>query len=518
MQRSCSGTCSGDASCADCRKKPLQRHATGSAPASVPPIVHEVLQSPGTPLDRAVRDRFEPQFGIVFDGVSRVNPTSGGLTVGPAGTPFENEASRIASRVTTPAPALEPRFRYDFSKVRIHTDDRATQAARSVGAKAFTVGHDVVFGAGHYAPESRTGRELLAHELTHVLQQSGDTAMLQRAETDTVPTCAILADSQSDIDTHVNASLATARTAAGTPPAGQTVARLVRTDLGRDVQLGRTAIEVWASTLGPTKASLPAQNTTRYAGVTFRFWSNRMFPILNPAMKVNSICIGSDKLGHFFQQGWTFRQTESAAGTPAAEEESERTEGGGYGLATTGVFSNADQEANRQGGQFYSDVMASPTTSFAIASYISSQWSEVNNPNFYESGVGHQVWANVLTGNWTGQFIAGIPLAPVPLSVTLNATTAGAVTGTFSIGGPLVGSITGGLITYNTTTVRGEDPILRINMNRTPIANIHIDFDWTLGAESGKGFFDSSGERHLTGRWGRGTSNQDRGTWDIERA
>lgn len=67
---------------------------------------------------------------------------------------------------------FEPRFGYDFSRVRVHTDTRAAEAARVVNARAFTVGQDVVFGAGQYPPGMSEGRRLLAHELTYVVQQS----------------------------------------------------------------------------------------------------------------------------------------------------------------------------------------------------------------------------------------------------------------------------------------------------------------------------------------------------------
>ena len=127
------------------------------------------------------------------------------------------------------------------------------------------------------------------------------TRSIQRAETDTVPGCASLIDTEQDVNTRVNASLAAARVGAGTPPAGGVVAQGVEHDLGRNVQTGRSAIEVWASTLPSTKASLPTQSATKYSGVGFRLWAQPLFPILNPTMKVNGICIGSDKLGHFFQ-------------------------------------------------------------------------------------------------------------------------------------------------------------------------------------------------------------------------
>lgn len=75
--------------------------------------------------------------------------------------------------------AFEPRFGYDFSHVRVHTDTPATESAAAIKARAFTVGSDIAFGAGEYAPESAVGQKLLAHELTHVVQQDGQMATLR---------------------------------------------------------------------------------------------------------------------------------------------------------------------------------------------------------------------------------------------------------------------------------------------------------------------------------------------------
>ncbi len=76
---------------------------------------------------------------------------------------------------------MEERFAHDFSHVRIHTDARAAEAAHAVNALAYTVGNDVVFGAGQYATGSNEGRRLLAHELTHVVQQGSQaTRQVQR--------------------------------------------------------------------------------------------------------------------------------------------------------------------------------------------------------------------------------------------------------------------------------------------------------------------------------------------------
>jgi hypothetical protein len=66
---------------------------------------------------------------------------------------------------------MEKRFGYDFSRVRIHCGTAAEQSARDVDARAYTLGRDIVFGAGGFAPGTQAGRRLIAHELTHVVQQ-----------------------------------------------------------------------------------------------------------------------------------------------------------------------------------------------------------------------------------------------------------------------------------------------------------------------------------------------------------
>jgi Domain of unknown function (DUF4157) len=79
---------------------------------------------------------------------------------------------------------MEPRFGRDFASVQIHTGQLAAQSAESVNAQAYTAGSHVVFGAGRYAPASREGQRLLAHELTHVVQQNSHQrpAGIQRKE------------------------------------------------------------------------------------------------------------------------------------------------------------------------------------------------------------------------------------------------------------------------------------------------------------------------------------------------
>ncbi|MGB9180925.1 MAG: DUF4157 domain-containing protein [Pyrinomonadaceae bacterium] len=66
---------------------------------------------------------------------------------------------------------MESRFGYDLSEVRVHTDEHAAESALMIGARAYTVGRDIVFGAGEYAPKTDEGQRLMAHEITHVVQQ-----------------------------------------------------------------------------------------------------------------------------------------------------------------------------------------------------------------------------------------------------------------------------------------------------------------------------------------------------------
>lgn len=109
-------------------RAPLSKQSVTSHPThtGVPPIVDEVLQSPGQPLDRATRAYMEPRFG------------------------------------------------YDFSHIQLHTDARAAESAQAVNAVAYTVGHHLAFDAGSYAPQTPIGRRLLSHELAHTLQQSNE--------------------------------------------------------------------------------------------------------------------------------------------------------------------------------------------------------------------------------------------------------------------------------------------------------------------------------------------------------
>jgi hypothetical protein len=100
-----------------------------------------------------------------------------------------NDALSSPGRPLSPATRafMEPRFGHDFSHVRVHSDAVAEQSARDVHARAYTVGRDIVFGAGQSALGSTEGQRLLAHELTHVVQQSKATQTLSRKPTSAPP-------------------------------------------------------------------------------------------------------------------------------------------------------------------------------------------------------------------------------------------------------------------------------------------------------------------------------------------
>src|SRR6185437_8833730 len=66
---------------------------------------------------------------------------------------------------------FEPKFGYDFSKVKIHNDVNAWKSAQSANALAYTIGNDIVFNQNKFSPDSKEGKKLLAHELVHVMQQ-----------------------------------------------------------------------------------------------------------------------------------------------------------------------------------------------------------------------------------------------------------------------------------------------------------------------------------------------------------
>ena len=117
---------------------------------------------------------------------------------------------------------FEPRFGYDFSKVRVHNDSRAAETARALNARAFTLGREIIFDSGQYLPGTNSGKRLLGHELTHTVQQAGEIQDAHRTATDTINS-----NSRSGFQTAEPSDLRTMMTSARTKTAIQ-ISRQVR--------------------------------------------------------------------------------------------------------------------------------------------------------------------------------------------------------------------------------------------------------------------------------------------------
>ena len=171
LQRQCacgSPTSSLTGECEECKsKKSLQAKLTIGASndpleQEADRVADQVLAAPLNSAVSAVPPRIQ-RFTGQSTGQMDAAPVSVERTIASSGRPLESALRKD----------MEQRFGHDFSQVRVHSGGDAEQSAREVHANAYTVGHNVVFGAGRYSPGTYEGRRLIAHELTHVVQQSG---------------------------------------------------------------------------------------------------------------------------------------------------------------------------------------------------------------------------------------------------------------------------------------------------------------------------------------------------------
>lgn len=163
--------------CAECAKKKSNLQRKLAIGASNDPLEREAdrvaEQVMSMPLNSSVKhtlphiQRFS---GQASEGENAAPPSVDRVLAG-SGRPLESPLRQD----------MEQLFGHDFSGVRVHTGGAAEQSARDVNAHAYTVGNNVVFGTGQFVPGSGEGRKLIAHELTHVVQQSTAPRMVQRA-------------------------------------------------------------------------------------------------------------------------------------------------------------------------------------------------------------------------------------------------------------------------------------------------------------------------------------------------
>jgi hypothetical protein len=139
-------------------------------------VAEQIMRMPDSMLQRQCKDCADASPSESEESHIHRQANSGGA-VGEMATDFTSRLGAGAPLDTASRRYFEPRFGHDFGDVRIHEGAAAATAAASVQARAFTLGRDVVFGAGEHNPGSDAGKRLLAHELTHVVQQSGSNGL-----------------------------------------------------------------------------------------------------------------------------------------------------------------------------------------------------------------------------------------------------------------------------------------------------------------------------------------------------
>ncbi|HEX4696950.1 MAG TPA: DUF4157 domain-containing protein [Candidatus Udaeobacter sp.] len=164
-------------------RNPLQRSVDAAAPAILQTKLQvntggDTYEQEAERVAEQVMRMPEPQLQRTGADSGRRNPKAEANCSAEVARPIVHEVIHSAGRpldVSTRA-FMEPRFGHDFSGVRIHTDARAAELAGAIQARAFAVGQEIVFGAGEFAPQTSHGRQLMAHELTHVVQQERSAA------------------------------------------------------------------------------------------------------------------------------------------------------------------------------------------------------------------------------------------------------------------------------------------------------------------------------------------------------
>jgi len=178
LQRKCAcGTHGSGGECHECKRQRLQRRSLSIG------AVDDPLEAEADHAAQAVTARGRNALST-FTPPRLSRAPSPDSTAGGAAPAIVDQVLSSPGRAldATTRAFMEPRFGSDFSHVRVHDDGQAQASARAVDAAAYTVGSHIVFGSGQLRPQTETGQHLLAHELSHVLQQSGSAAAALRRQ------------------------------------------------------------------------------------------------------------------------------------------------------------------------------------------------------------------------------------------------------------------------------------------------------------------------------------------------
>ena len=160
-------------------KGATMQQAEPNPPSGISPLIQAKLaiSQPGDALEQEADRIAEKVMTTAVSSAPPIIQRYAGQATGVTNMVLASVDSVLANSGRPLEPALrqdmEQRFGHDFSRVRVHSGGAAEQSAREVNANAYAVGHNIVFGAGRFAPGTHEGQRLIAHELTHVVQQSG---------------------------------------------------------------------------------------------------------------------------------------------------------------------------------------------------------------------------------------------------------------------------------------------------------------------------------------------------------
>ena len=390
---------------------------------------------------------------------------------------------------------MEQRFGHDFSRVRVHTGGAPEQSARELDAHAYTLGHHVVFADGRFAPETSEGRHLLAHELTHVVQQSqapGDILHVQRGG-NTGPTtkphscsgwtCAPLTDCPNpDGKT------------APSPTASTTWSLTVNLDL--DVP---TAADMKASAdVGHAFVEFSESNGDRYTYGHYHDKSGTPDPFWHP--EVNG-CTAHPDHTHSGCIDMTIKFSLSQAEYTKALDFAKRWCGSAprYNLLNNNCTTFVEAVARVAGKPLPSSrgkVGYKAITSDNPNTLFDAELSQADNAT----------WRQRVDGKFTGHYDAAgksVSFTGFELKTNDKFSVAGEYTYTGSTGHEIKGSLDGRLI----FSVDAASKAVTAN----------IRFDWAEPSGTGKGIWSVSATGDLKGTWGRGAVETGGGGWELKK-